>query len=139
MFQELGIPLGTVWAMRHLAGAAREQGDIARAGPLLEEALQVSLDQVLPDAPHVLQSLAELELHREHWEKAAVLAAAAEAARTEMGLELPRAELASAQRASALLRDRLGSESMDELTSKGTAMSLTEAARHALSDHSSGL
>ena len=131
MFQKLGHPLGASWAMRHLGRAALEQGDATRAEALLREALRISLEQVRPDVPLVLQAIAELEERRGSWERAATLSGAAEATRQRMGLNLPTREQSVASAAKDALRARLGAERFEELAGRGAVMSLEEAGAYA--------
>ena len=127
MFQRLGHPLGASWAMRHLGRAVLAQGDLARAEALLREALRVSLDQVRPDVPLVLQALGELEARRESWERAATILGAAASARGRMGLHLPPWEQSVAAAANDTLEARLGKALFEDLTGRGAAMTLDEA------------
>jgi predicted ATPase len=133
MFQRLGMPVGTAWAMRHLGRVALESGDPERAETLLAEALSISLVDVRPDAPLALQALAEAVAQRSDWVKAAVLAAAAEAARAQMGLMLPLRELRAADATRGDVITNLGRDRFDELAAKGAEMSLEEATAYARS------
>jgi predicted ATPase/class 3 adenylate cyclase len=119
MFQRLGHPLGASWAMRHLGRAVLEEGDVTRAEALLREALRISLDQIRPDVPLVLQAIGELEVRRGSWERAATLLGAAAAARQRMGLHLPPRE--------DELQARLGAERFEALRDSGGAMTLDQA------------
>jgi predicted ATPase/class 3 adenylate cyclase len=130
MFQRVGMPVGTAWAMRHLGRVALAAGEAERAEALLVEALRISLDGVRPDAPLVLQDLAEAKARQSDWTKAAVLAASAEAARTAMGLMLPVGELRSTTALREEIADELGEELFGELTSRGASMPLEEAAAY---------
>jgi predicted ATPase/class 3 adenylate cyclase len=127
MFQRLGMPVGTAWAMRHLGRVALTGGDTERSEALLIETLRIALDGVRPDAPLVLQALAELKAEQGDWVKAAVLAGSAEAARAAMGIIPPIRELRGAEAARADILAQLGEERFEELTSQGAAMSPEEA------------
>lgn len=128
MFQKLGLPVAAAWVMRHLGRAALEQGDPARAEALLGGALRISLDQVRPDAPLILQALGELQARTGDAENAAVLVGAAEATRRRMGLRLPAREAELAEEAATRIRDRIGNERFGELASRGASLTLEEAA-----------
>ncbi|MDP2624274.1 MAG: tetratricopeptide repeat protein [Actinomycetota bacterium] len=130
MFQKLDHPVGTAWVMRHLGRAALEQGDPERAEALLGGALRISLDQVRPDAPLILQALGELQARAGDAEDAAVLVGAAEAARRRMGLRLPAREAELAEEAATRIRDRIGNERFGELASQGASLTLEEAAAY---------
>lgn len=127
MFQRLEHPSGASWAMRHLGRAVLEQGDVTRAEALLREALRISLDQIRPDVPLVLQAIGELEVRRESWERAATLLGAAAAARQRMGLHLPPREHSVAASANDVLRARLGADRFEALVDRGGAMTLEQA------------
>lgn len=131
MFQRLGLPVAAAWAMRHLGRGVLELGDVARAEALLREALRISLAQVRPDVPLVLQAIVELEVRRGSLERAATLSGAAEATRNQMGLRLPPREQAAAEAATDELRTQLGAERFDYLAERGAAMTLEEACAQA--------
>lgn len=128
MFQRLELAPGEAWAMRHLGRAALAEGDDSRARALLSTALRIALDQVRPDAPLVLQALGELGARGHDPEAAAVLLGAAQAARQRMGLGVPLREQRIAEEAEASLRGRIGDDRFEELTARGAAMTLEEAA-----------
>jgi tetratricopeptide (TPR) repeat protein len=130
MFQKLGLPVAAAWVMRHLGRAALEQGDPARAEALLGGALRISLEQVRPDAPLILQALGELQARAGGAEDAAVLVGAAEAARRRMGLRLPAREAELAEETATRIRERIGGERFGELASQGASMTLEEAAAY---------
>jgi predicted ATPase/class 3 adenylate cyclase len=128
MFQRLELPLGQSWAMRHLGRTALAQGDDVRASALLTGALRISLEQVRPDAPMVLQALAELGARLPDPEPAAVLLGAAQVARQRIGLTLPVGEQRIADETEATLRHRISDPRFSELVAQGAAMTLDDAA-----------
>lgn len=128
MFQGLDIPVGTVWTMRHLGRVIMERGQIERSRALLEEALRIALDEVRPDAPLMVQALADLETNAGSFERAAVLLGAAEAARSRVGVGLPGRDRTALERSTRILRQQLGDFRLGELTSRGSELSLEEAA-----------
>jgi tetratricopeptide (TPR) repeat protein len=131
MFQRLGLPVAAAWAMRHLGRAALELGDATRADALLRGALQISLAQVRPDVPLVLQAIAELEVRRGRWDRGAVLSAAAEATRNRMGLKLPAREQAAALAALDEASAHLGGDDFHRLSAEGAAMTIEQAGARA--------
>ena len=125
-FQHRGQPNGEVWAMRHLGQAALALGDLDRAASLLSEALQLSLQHVVPDAPAVLLAISELDLATGDYEEAAYLLGAASSAQDRMALVSSPAEEARAADVRTALETQLTADRVDELARAGGASSLDE-------------
>jgi tetratricopeptide (TPR) repeat protein len=130
-FHDLESPMGASWTLCHLGRALQGEGQLDAARRRLEEALELALAYVRPDAPIAIEALGQLAVDAGEPERAAVLLGAAEGIRTRIGLEPAPPERRAAEAARARLGRTLGDERMDEVTARGRAMSTDEAADYA--------
>ena len=129
-FQAQGQPVGTVWALRHLARAALVSDDPDRATNLFRSALEQAMVHVVPEAPLALLGLAEAAVARGQTETGLVMLSASAAAAERMGLVLHVDDREAAVRAENVIRWGLDPTRVDQLFDLGRGMTLAEAAAY---------
>jgi predicted ATPase/class 3 adenylate cyclase len=133
LFKEIGDKAGVALAQYGLGQAALLQGQVDRAERYCRDSLTVRHE--LADRRAIAESIegvAAVAAARHHGERAAILYAAAEALREQLGAPVPGADRAEYDRTIAALRGWHGEEGFVAAWSRGRVMSEGDAVAYAL-------
>jgi ATP/maltotriose-dependent transcriptional regulator MalT len=135
LHRKLGDKRSVGLTLNSLGAVARCTGELQRAEELFEQSL--ALVREIDDrwiTVLLLREIGCLLLEQNRTERAARVLGAADRHRSEIGLELEPQELAEYDRAVERARAELGAQAFQAAWSLGRAMTLDEAADHALSE-----
>jgi len=132
--RELGDRAGVASSLNGLGNVAAKQGDYRTARRLYAESLEIGqeLESKRRIVVYALEAVAHLEADLDRPDRAARLAAAAQALRQAAGAPRPPHRQEAFDRQLAALRERLGEEAFAVAWAQGEAMPLEQAVAHAL-------
>jgi predicted ATPase/class 3 adenylate cyclase len=133
MFRAIGAKTRIAYSLRLTGHAVRLQGDLERAEGLYRESLALfgeTRDKWI--ATECIEGLALIASAQGHFEQAARLFGADDAARETFGITMPRPERGDHERLGATAREGLGDAAFTAAWAEGQAMTLEQAIEYAL-------
>ncbi len=139
LHQKLGDKRSIGLTMNNLGAVARRTGELQEATELLKQSLAVARE-IRDDwlSTSILVEAAGLLAQQDRTDRTALLLAAADKIRQQLGFEFLPDDLAEYVRTLQEVREKLGEQAFEAVWSLGLAMTLEEAVSYALEEEASG-